>query len=144
VIAIIHATFRGIVGSMAMTGLRVFALHAGVIREEPPSRLTRKQGSGLLRLVRRRQRRALVELVHWAMGAVFGLVFALLPERIRRKQWSGPVYGMLVWLGFDAVVAPTFGLTERGWPKGRERLVFAVDHLLFGLVLNELRSRPRE
>jgi uncharacterized membrane protein YagU involved in acid resistance len=144
VIAIIHATFRGVVGAMAMTGLRVFALHAGVIREEPPSRLTRKQGHGLMKRVRREQRRAMVELVHWALGAVFGIVFALLPEGIRRKQWSGPVYGILVWLGFDAVVAPTFGLTERSWPKGRERLVFVLDHLLFGLVLNELRSRARE
>jgi uncharacterized membrane protein YagU involved in acid resistance len=144
VTAVIHAAFRGIVGAMAMTGLRVFALHAGVIREEPPSRLTRKQGRGLLKRVRRGQRRAVVELVHWATGAVFGIAFALLPETVRRKQWSGPVYGILVWLGFDGVVAPTLGLTERSWPKGRERLVFVLDHLLFGLVLNELRSRPRE
>jgi uncharacterized membrane protein YagU involved in acid resistance len=142
--AILHATFRGIVGAMAMSGLRVFALHAGVVREEPPSRLTRKQGGGLLKLARRRQRRAVVELVHWAMGALFGIGFALLPERIRCKRWSGPVYGVLMWLGFDAVVAPAAGLNERSWPKGRERLVFVLDHLLFGLVLNEMRSRARE
>lgn len=141
---IIHAKFRGIVGAMAMTGLRVFALNAGLIREDPPSRLTRKQARGLLKLVPRKRRRVVVELVHWAMGGVFGIVFALLPERVRRKRWSGPVYGLLVWLGFDAVVAPALGLTERSWPKGRERIVFVLDHLLFGLVLNELRSRPRE
>jgi hypothetical protein len=141
---ILHTTFRGIVGAMAMTGVRVFALHAGVIREDPPSRLTRKQARGLLKLVPRKRRRVVVELVHWAMGAAFGLAFALLPEGIRRKRCSGPVYGVLVWLGFDAVAAPAVGLTERSWPKGRERLVFVADHVLFGLVLSEQRSRPPE
>ena len=141
---IVHATFRGVVGAMAMTGIRVFALHAGLIREDPPSRLTRKQARGLLKLIPRKRRRVVVELVHWAMGAAFGFVFALLPEGIRRKRWSGPVYGVLVWLGFDAIVAPALGLTERSWPKGRERAVFIADHVLFGLVLSEQRSRPPE
>ena len=140
----IHSAFRGIVGAMAMTGVRVFAVHAGLIREDPPSRLTRKQARGLVKKVPRKRRRVVVELVHWAMGATFGLLFGLLPERIRLRLWSGPLYGVVVWAGFDAVVAPALGLTERDWPKGRERAVFVVDHALFGLVLSELRSRPRE
>ena len=134
--SIIHAKLRGIIGAMAMTGVRVFALHAGLIREDPPSRLSRKQKG--------RRPRWLVELIHWAMGGVFGIGFALLPENVRRKPWSGPVYGLLVWLGFDSVVAPALGLKERNWPKGRERAVFIADHLLFGFVLNEMRERPRE
>jgi len=141
---IVHAKFRGIVGAMAMTGVRVFALHAGLIREDPPSRLSRKQARGLLKLVPRKRRRVVIELVHWAMGGVFGIVFGLLPDGIRRKRWSGPVYGLLVWLGFDTVVAPALGLTERSWPKGRERAVFMADHVLFGLVLSEQRARPSE
>jgi hypothetical protein len=141
---LIHAKFRGIVGAMAMTGMRVFALHAGFIREDPPSRLTRKQARGLVKLVPRKRRRVLVELVHWAMGGVFGIAFALLPESFRRHRWSGPVYGVLVWLGFDAVIAPAAGLTERDWPKGRERAVFLADHVLYGLVLSEQRARRPE
>jgi uncharacterized membrane protein YagU involved in acid resistance len=133
---IIHAKLRGVIGAMAMTGVRVFAVHAGLIREDPPSRLVRKRKG--------RQGRWKVELVHWAMGGVFGIVFGLLPESIRRRAWSGPVYGLLVWMGFDAVIAPALGLTERDWPKGRERAVFIADHLLFGFVLNEMRERPRE
>jgi uncharacterized membrane protein YagU involved in acid resistance len=133
---IIHAKLRGVIGAMAMTGLRVFALHAGFIREDPPSRLVRKK--------RGRRPRWVVELVHWAMGGVFGIGFGVLPEQLRRRRWSGPVYGLVVWMGFDTVVAPAFGLTERDWPKGRERTVFVADHLLFGLVLNEMRARPRE
>jgi uncharacterized membrane protein YagU involved in acid resistance len=133
---IIHAKLRGVIGAMAMTGMRVFAVHAGLIREDPPSRLVRRR--------RGRRPRWVVELVHWAMGGVFGIGFGLLPDELRRRRWSGPVYGLLVWVGFDAGVAPTLVLTERDWPKGRERAVFIADHLVFGFVLNEMRSRPRE
>jgi len=133
---VIHAAFRGVVGAMAMTGVRVFAQHAGLIREDPPSRLTRKKTG--------RKNRTVVELVHWAMGGVFGIGYGLLPERLRQRAWSGPLYGLLVWAGFDAVVAPALGLTERNWPKGRERAVFVADHVLFGLVLSEQRARPSE
>jgi hypothetical protein len=140
----IHSTFRGIVGAMAMTGVRKFAAEAQVIRDDPPARMARKQAQGLLRRVPRRRRGAVVELIHWAMGAVFGLAFGLLPESIRMKAWAGPAYGFLVWVGFDTVVAPAAGLKQRRWPRGRERLVFMIDHLLFGLLLTEMRARPRE
>ena len=140
----IHATFRGIVGAMAMTGIRMFAQHLGLIRDDPPARLARKQAKGLLKSVPRKRRGAVVELIHWAMGARSAFVFGLLPERVRMKPWSGPLYGVLTWLGFDAVIAPALGLKQRRWPHGAERAVFIVDHLLFGLVLSELRSRPRE
>ena len=43
---IIHAKLRGVIGAMAMTGVRVFAQHAGLIREDPPSRLVRKRSGG--------------------------------------------------------------------------------------------------
>jgi uncharacterized membrane protein YagU involved in acid resistance len=132
----IHAVFRGVVGAMAMTGVRVLAKNAGLIREDPPRRLTRKHTG--------RRSRTVVELVHWGMGAAFGAGFGMLPERIRRRAWSGPLYGLVAWLGFDFVAAPMLGLTERDWPKGRERAVFIADHLLYGLVLDELRARPRE
>ena len=140
----IHSMFRGIVGAMAMTGVRQLASQARVIREDPPARMARKQAKRLLRTVPRRKRGAVVELIHWVMGAVFGLGFGLLPESIRLKAWAGPAYGFLVWLGFEAVIAPAAGLKQRRWPHGAERAVFLVDHLLFGLVLTEMRSRPRE
>lgn len=131
----IHAMFRGVVGAMAMTGVRVLAKHAGLIREDPPRRLTRKKTG--------RRSGTIAELVHWAMGAAFGAVYGLLPEPVRMKPWSGPVYGVLMWIGFDAAAAPLLGI-ERNWPKGKERAVFVADHVLFGLVLTELRARPRE
>ena len=79
---IVHAKLRGVIGAMAMTGVRVFAQHAGLIREDPPSRLTRKKTG--------RKNRTVVELVHWAMGGVFGIGYGLLPERLRQRAWSGP------------------------------------------------------
>ena len=133
---IIHAKLRGVIGAMAMTGMRVLAGHLGLIGEDPPSRLVRKK--------RGRRPRWAVELVHWSFGGLFGIVFGLLPEGLRRRAWAGPIYGVLVWLGFDAFVAPALGLKERGWPKGRERAVFVADHALYGFVLNEMRERPRE
>ena len=141
---VLHAAVRGVVAAMAMTGTRVFADHAGLINEEPPSRLVRKQAKGLIRRVPRRRRRAAIELFHWAFGAVFGAAFALLPERIRQRPWAGPVFGFAVWLGFDTVVAPLLGLQKSRWPRSRERILFLLDHLLFGFVLSEMRSRPKE
>jgi hypothetical protein len=140
----IHAMFRGIIGAMAMTGVRQFASQAQLIRDDPPARMARKQAGGLLRQVPRRRRGAVVELIHWAMGAVFGLLFGLLPQSVRMRAWAGPAFGFLVWLGFETMAAPALGLKQRRWPHGAERIVFVADHLLFGLVLNELRERPRE
>jgi uncharacterized membrane protein YagU involved in acid resistance len=140
---VLHATFRGVVAAMAMTGVRVFAVHAELIDEDPPSRMVRRQARGLVKAVPRRQRRAVIELVHWGFGAVFGALFGLLPDEVRRSRWAGPVYGFAVWLGFEAA-APVLGLRRGGWPDGRERAVFVADHLLYGLVLSEFRKRPRE
>ena len=140
----IHAIFRGVVGAMAMTSMRVFAKHAGLIREEPPSRLARKRARGVLALVPRKRRRTIIELIHWSMGASLGAAHGMLPEHVRRRAWSGPLFGLLVWMGFDMFVAPMAGLGERDWPKGRERAVFMADHVVFGLVLSELHARPRE
>ena len=49
---------------------------------------------------------------------------------------------MLVWLGFEFGLAPLLGLRQAKQP-GVERAAMAVDHLLYGLILSELRRRPR-
>jgi uncharacterized membrane protein YagU involved in acid resistance len=139
-----HAAMRGAIAAMAMTGVRVFAVNAGLIREDPPSRLVRERAHGLLALVPRGRRRTVIELVHWTMGAAFGVVFGLLPDALRRRAWAGPAYGLLVWFGFEAGAAPALGLRKAEWPDATERAVFIADHLLFGFVLSEMRERPRE
>jgi len=76
-------------------------------------------------------------------GAAGGVQFALLPESVRRQPWAGPVYGLVLWLGFEAVLAPALGLKQAGKPRPAERLALAADHLLYGLVLSEIRRRPQ-
>jgi len=81
--------------------------------------------------------------MHWSYGAGGGAAFGLLPDRLRRHPWAGPAYGMLVWLGFELGVAPLLGLRQAKQPRPVARITLAVDHLLYGFILSELRRRPR-
>ncbi|HEY2601134.1 MAG TPA: hypothetical protein VGI67_06225 [Thermoleophilaceae bacterium] len=139
-----HATLRGAVASMAMTGMRTFAGEIGLVDEPPPTAIMRQRATGLLKLVPRRRRRAAIELAHWAYGAGGGTMFALLPEGVRRREWAGPIYGLVLWLGYEGGIAPALGLSHAKKTRPVERAAFAVDHLLYGLVLSEMRRRPQE
>ncbi len=139
-----HAGLRGTIAAMAMTGMRAFTVHAGIVEETPPRAIFRQKASGLIRHIPRRQRRTVVELAHWGYGAGGGVVFGLLPDGIRRRAWAGPAYGFVVWLGFELGIAPALGLSQAKRQRPLERAAFAADHLLYGLVLSEMRSRPQE
>jgi hypothetical protein len=60
-----------------------------------------------------------------------------------RRRWAGPIYGLLIWLGFELGLAPLLGLREARERRLVERAALAADHLLYGLVLSEIRARPR-
>ena len=139
-----HAALRGTVAAMAMTGMSAFTISAGLIREAPPRAILRQRSKGLYRLVPRGQRRAAREIAHWGYGAVGGAAFGALPDGIRRARWAGPVYGLVVWLGFELGIAPVLGLSQAKKPRVVERAALAADHLLYGLVLSEMRPRPRD
>jgi hypothetical protein len=141
---IAHAGVRGAIASMAMSGMREFMRSAGLIEEEPPRAILRQKARGLLRMVPRGRRRAVIELAHWTYGAGGGFAFALLPDGLRRQPWAGPAYGLVLWLGFEAGIAPALGLSQAKRPRPIERAAFAADHLLYGYVLSEMRRRPRE
>jgi hypothetical protein len=141
---IVHAAVRGTVAAMAMTGMRAFTVDLGLVEETPPNAILKKKARGLIRQVPRGRRRAAVELAHWAYGAGGGAVFGALPEGLRRKPWAGLAYGFGVWVGFEAVIAPALGLSQARQLRAAERLALASDHLLYGLVLSELRARPQE
>jgi hypothetical protein len=129
---------------MAMTGMREFMRSVGLIDEEPPRAILRQKARGVLRAVPRGKRRAVVELVHWTYGAGGGAAFALLPDGLRRQPWAGPAYGLVLWLSFEAALAPALGLSQAKRPRPIERAAFAADHLLYGYVLSEMRRRPQE
>ncbi len=141
-----HATLRGVIGSMAMTGMRSVTVSLGVVKEPPPSAIARRKSRYPVMLRRRRQPHHSVtsELLHWGVGAAGGVGFRLLPRAVRRRAWSGPLYGMAVWLGFELVGVPALGIPRRRGLRLGERAALIADHLLYGLVLTETRSRSRD
>jgi hypothetical protein len=141
---IAHAAVRGAIAAMAMTGMRVLTIELGLLKETPPHGIVRQRGRRLIRRAPRRHRRAVVELAHWGYGAAGGVGFALLPRAMRsQRRWVGPIYGLLIWLGFELGIAPLLGLREARESRLVERGALAADHLLYGLVLSEIRARPR-
>jgi hypothetical protein len=139
-----HATMRGVVGAMAMTGMRNVTAGLGLLEEAPPRAILRETSKGLLHLVPRKRRRAVIELFHWGVGAQGGATFALLPDELRRARWAGPVYGLAVWAVFDAVLAPALGIRHAKKRPVGQRVALVADHLLYGFVLSETRARPQE
>jgi hypothetical protein len=125
-----------------MTGMRVMTTELGLVEQTPPRALSRQRARGLRALLRRApraQRRGLVEAAHWAFGAAFGV----LPRAVRRRPWVGPVYGLVVWLGFELGIAPALGLSQAKRVRLVDRLALAADHVLYGLVLSVTRPTAR-
>jgi hypothetical protein len=139
-----HGALRGTIAAMAMTGMRTFTIETGLVEEPPPQALFSQSARALIRQVPRPRRRAVVEVAHWAYGAGGGAAFAALPEGLRRRAWAGPVYGLVVWLGFELCIAPVLRLSQAKQLRAQERAALALDHLLYGLVLSEMRARPQE
>jgi hypothetical protein len=141
---VVHAAGRGVVGAMAMTGMRAFTVNVGIVEQTPPQAILKQKARGVLVFVPRKKRRAAIELFHWFYGAGGGAAFALLPDEVRRRRWAGPVYGLLIWLGFELGVAPVLGLSQSKELRPVDRAGLAADHLLYGAVLSEMRERPQE
>ena len=139
-----HAALRGAIAAMAMTGMRRFTVHAGLVDQTPPHAILRQRARGVLRIVPRSQRPAVVELAHWSYGAAAGATFGMLPDRARRRPWAGPAFGLAIWLGFELGIAPALGLSHARRRRPLEQAALAADHLLYGLVLSEMRRRPSE
>jgi hypothetical protein len=139
-----HAALRGVIGAMAMSGMRKVTENLGLVDQTPPQAIIRQRAPGVLRLVPRKQRRTAIELAHWGYGGIGGAGFGLLPNGIRRQPWAAPTYGLALWLGFELGLAPALGLAQSKQMRPVERLALAADHLLYGFVLSEFRLRPQE
>jgi hypothetical protein len=140
---IAHAGLRGVIAAAAMSGMRNLTVSLGLVDQTPPEAIVKQRAHGILRRVPRKRRKAAVEALHWGYGAVGGAAFAVLPEGVRRQPWAGPLYGIVVWLGFELGMAPLLGLKQAKQPRPAERVALAADHLLYGLVLTETRRRTR-
>jgi hypothetical protein len=142
----VYGAARGAVGAMAMTGMRVLTIELGLMEQTPPQAVGRQHARGaraLLRRAPRKQRRGLIEAAHWAFGAGGGAAFGALPGAIRRRPWAGPVYGLVVWLGFELGIAPALGLSQAKRVRLVDRVALAADHLLYGAVLSGTRRGAR-
>jgi hypothetical protein len=139
-----HAGLRGVIAAMAMSGMRACTQSLGLVKQTPPQAIFRQRARFLLWSVPRKRRRAVEELTHWGYGAIGGVTYGALPDAVRRRIWSGPIYGLVLWLGFELGVAPVLGLSQSRQLRPVERAALAADHLLYGLVLSETHSRPRE
>jgi hypothetical protein len=139
-----HAGLRGVIAAMAMSGMRACTQSLGLVKQTPPQAIFRQRARFLLWSIPRKRRRAVEELTHWGYGAVGGVTYGALPDALRRRVWSGPIYGLALWLGFELGVAPVLGLSQSRQLRAVERAALAADHLLYGLVLSETHSRPRE
>jgi hypothetical protein len=140
---VVHAAGRGAVAAMAMTGMRAFTVNVGIVEQTPPQAILKQKARGVLALVPRKKRRAAIELFHWGYGAGGGAAFALLPDGVRLRRWAGPVYGLAIWLSFELGIAPVLGLSQSKHLRPVDRAGLAADHLLYGLVLSEMRARPQ-
>ncbi len=132
---ILQAGGWGVVGAMAMSGMRTMTSELGLVGETPPEAVAKQGANTLLKQVPPKLRGAAIELTHWGFGAVGGSLFGVLPRRVRRRGWTGPAYGLLVWLSFELGLAPALGLSQARRLRLSERAAFAADHLLYGLIL---------
>ncbi len=139
-----HAAARGIVAAMAMTGMRAVTGGAEMLAETPPQAVFRQRLQPLLKSVPRRRRNVAIELAHWAYGAAGGAAYAFVPSALRSRPYTGPAYGLAIWAGFEFGVVPALGLRQwRRTDRNIERLALVGDHLLYGLVVSEIRPAHR-
>jgi hypothetical protein len=134
-----RTAIRGVVAAMAMTGLRRITTGLGLLKETPPEEVAERGLPSLFSQVPPRYREEAIELAHWTYGAAAGAAFAALPDGVRRRSWSGPAYGLGIWLAYEVAVAPLLGLrvAER---TASERAMVALDHVLYGAVVG---AQPR-
>lgn len=120
---------------MAMTGVRTVTAAMGAEETSPPEAIVEKHAPERVRRLPGRQRQAITELAHWTYGAGGGVMFGVLPDRVRDHPLSGPVYGLAIWLAFELALAPALGVKHTHRHKALWRAALALDHLLYGIVV---------
>ena len=120
---------------MAMTGMRRVTTGLGLVGQTPPEEIATEGFPGLFARIPVQHRDEAVELAHWSYGAFAGAAFGLLPRSLRASPWAGPAYGLAIWAGFEAGLAPLLGLRDSGQRTLRERVSIAADHVLYGAIV---------
>jgi uncharacterized membrane protein YagU involved in acid resistance len=87
-------------------------------------------------------RPGVVDLLHLSYGGVGGAAYTLIPPRWRRHRAAGPLFGLALWLGYNAVLLPLLRLHPDRSRRPHEVAVLAADHLLYGIVVGRLGGQP--
>ena len=125
---------RGVLGAMAMTGVRRVTTDLGLVRKPPPEQIATEGVPRLFAHIAPENHQTAIELFHWGVGAAGGIGFGILPAALRRRRWVGAAYGLAILGVFETVVAPWLGIGKRDRDVS-ERLALAADHVLYGIVL---------
>ena len=128
---------RGVIGAMAMTGMRRITTGFGLLEQTPPDAVA-EQAPIVSRLIDRvpsEYRDEVIELAHWGYGALGGAAFGALVPEGSRTRWAGPLYGLAIWTVFETGVVPLLGLEHAKERKVMSRVISAADHLLYGVVV---------
>ncbi|HEY8479654.1 MAG TPA: hypothetical protein VIL71_07475 [Spirillospora sp.] len=131
---IVRAGARGLVGAMAMTGVRTVTAAIGPREQTPPEAIV-DQRLPFLRALPERHRGAVTELLHWAYGTAGGVMYGCLPRRVRAHPVAGPLFGLGIWIAFEAGIAPALRVRHAHEHGVAWRVGTALDHLLYGVIV---------
>ncbi|RCW40934.1 hypothetical protein DFQ14_10911 [Halopolyspora algeriensis] len=120
---------------MAMTGIRTVTANVGLVGQSPPEAIVDRHAPAGIQRLPQQHRTALTELAHWSYGATGGVVFGMLPPRMRAYPGIGPVYGLAIWASFEAGIAPLLGVQRAKQTRTLSRALIAADHVLYGIVV---------
>ena len=136
---------RGVLGAMAMTGVRRLSTGLGLVEKTPPREMAEDVPlfRGVLSRLPADRRDAAIEFAHWSYGAVGGIGYAMLPERIRTNRWSGMAYGLGIWAVFEIALAPLLVLDHARKKTVVSRVTVALDHALYGMTLGDRHGDAR-
>ncbi len=138
----------GAVGTAAMSGVMLAAQRAGAMRRQPPEAIT---AAALDAAGEHRQdaatRDALAVALHFAfgagVGALFGVLHAQLPARVRRHPaLSGAAYATLIWAVSYQGWVPALGIlppATRDAPGRPATMLLA--HWVYGATLGVVVAR---
>ena len=137
---LLRSAARGVLGAMAMTGVRRVTTDLGLVRKPPPERIATEGIPGLFARFAPQHHEAVIELCHWGVGAVGGIGFRIFPAALRARFWAGPAYGLAILAVFETAIAPGLGIAARDQTVS-ERLALAGDHLVYGIFLGRERTK---
>jgi uncharacterized membrane protein YagU involved in acid resistance len=138
----------GMIGALAMTGIRILLVETGMVSEPLPHKVERRLALriGIADHMGAHQEDLLAQGQHLALGATFGVGYSLLRRRLRLPSaTAGPLYGLAVYAVNIVGIGPALDLTRAPWkdePPAVARQIFI--HLIYGFVTVKMIRRLAE